>query len=131
YQLVTGRLPFTGTTAMDFAVMHVRTNPTPPHEITPGIHVELEAVMLKALGKWPTLRYQSAEELRLELERLLPELSSAPFEDKRLSVGPLRLASSDPGRRTPTPEPVTARRQDTPTREVFRTLPSERRQAAG
>ncbi len=130
YQLVTGRLPFAGNNAMDYAVMHVRTQPTPPHEVVPRVHVELEALLLKALGKWPTMRQQSAGELGAELERLLPELSEKPFEDARISVGPLSLTSSEPNlKRTQTPEPATQRRLAEPPEDIYRTLPSERRTA--
>jgi serine/threonine-protein kinase len=80
YQLVTGRLPFAGDNAMDLAVKHVRTPPTPPSEVVPGIHPGLAELILKALSKWPAQRQQSAAELRDGLRALLPELSTTPLD---------------------------------------------------
>ncbi|HVY47668.1 MAG TPA: protein kinase, partial [Minicystis sp.] len=128
YQLVTGRLPFSGTTAMDFAVAHVKATPAPMREHVPDVHPELEALVLKALAKWPGMRHASAAELGAELTRLEPELCERPFEGRRVSVGPLKLSlSTGATARHATPEPVTKRREDTPTRAAFRTLPSEHR----
>jgi serine/threonine protein kinase len=130
YQLVTGRLPFSGTTAMDYAVMHVRTEPTPPREIVAGIHSELEKTLLKALGKWPTMRQESAQAFGAELERVLPELADKPFEDQRFSVDKLSLTGPEPELlRHQTPEPVTMRGKSETPSEVYRTLSSERRVA--
>ncbi|APR77123.1 Serine/threonine protein kinase PrkC, regulator of stationary phase [Minicystis rosea] len=75
YQLVTGRLPFAGDNAMDLAVKHVRTPPTPPEEVVPGVHRGLAAVILRALNKWPEERQQTAAEMRDALRALMPELS--------------------------------------------------------
>jgi pyruvate/2-oxoglutarate dehydrogenase complex dihydrolipoamide acyltransferase (E2) component len=79
YQLVCGRLPFSGDNAMDLAVAHVRTPPMPPSEIVPAIHPALAAIILKALSKWPAERQQTAAELRDALQQLLPELSPSPL----------------------------------------------------
>jgi serine/threonine-protein kinase len=80
YQLVAGRLPFAGDNAMDFAVKHVRTPPTPPEQIVPGVHRGLAALIMKALAKVPEERQQSAAELRDGLRALLSELSATPLE---------------------------------------------------
>jgi serine/threonine-protein kinase len=80
YQLVCGRLPFAGDNAMDLAVKHVRTPPTPPEDVVPAIHPGLSALILKALSKWPSQRQQSAEEMRDELRQLMPALSTTPLD---------------------------------------------------
>jgi len=88
YQLVVGRLPFAADNAMDYAVKHVRTPPTPPAEIVLGIHPGLAALILKALAKWPVDRQQSAAELRDGLRTLLPELSSTPLDLAPMAARP-------------------------------------------
>jgi eukaryotic-like serine/threonine-protein kinase len=85
YQLITGRLPFTGDNAMDLAVKHVRSPPPPPSTVTPAIHPGMEQVILTALNKWPAQRQQNAAELQGALSRILPELAQRPHD---LSTGP-------------------------------------------
>jgi len=94
YQLVTGRLPFAGDNAMDLAVKHVRTPPTPPREVVPAIHPGLSELILTALAKWPAERQQSAAELRDRLRALLPELSTTP-----LDLAPAAPPAGEPRRR--------------------------------
>ena len=100
YQLVCGRLPFTGDNAMDFAVKHVKAAPTPPVDVVPGIHPGLAAVILKALSKWPSHRQQSAAELRDALQALLPELASG-----QLALAPAPAEAAPP--RAAVPEIIT------------------------
>jgi len=77
YQLVTGRLPFAGDNAIDLALKHVRTPPPAPSIFVPTINRELESLILTALSKWPAQRQQSARQLKAELERILPSLTSS------------------------------------------------------
>ena len=94
YQLVCGRLPFSGDNAMDFAVKHVKAAPVPPQDVVPGIHPGLAAVILKALSKWPSHRQQSAAELRDALQALVPELSG-----RQLELAPaIKPAAAEPPR---------------------------------
>jgi serine/threonine-protein kinase len=76
YQLVTGKLPFTGEHPFEIAMKQVREPPPLPSSVLPTIHPELEKVILTALEKWPAQRQQSARELRADLAkvlRLLPD----------------------------------------------------------
>jgi serine/threonine protein kinase len=98
YQLVTGRLPFTGDNAMDLAVKHVRATPPSPRELIPATHPGLEALILSALGKWPAQRPDSAAAFKAELERLLPELSTT-LRDVSTAIVVLP-ATADPPRRS-------------------------------
>jgi len=75
YQLICGRTPFTGDSPIEIAINQVRMPPDPPSSVVPGIHPELEQIILKALEKWPAQRQQSAAELRDELLGVLPKLS--------------------------------------------------------
>ena len=75
YELVTGRVPFTGETPMQVVMRHVNEPPRPPSEFLPSINRELERLIMRALAKWPSERQQSAEELAFDLLALLPKLT--------------------------------------------------------
>lgn len=68
YELLTGRLPFTGM--FGEVVRKVQTEePLPPRRLVPRLHRDLETVCLKAMAKDPAQRYASAESLADDLER--------------------------------------------------------------
>ncbi len=71
YEMLTGTVPFKADTAVAIAYKHVREAPKPPSHLIAQIPPELDAVVLKALAKNPDNRYQSADEMRLDLQRLL------------------------------------------------------------
>jgi eukaryotic-like serine/threonine-protein kinase len=108
YQLVTGKLPFSGDNPMDLAIKHVKDAPPAPSLLLPSLHPGLEAAILTALSKWPAQRQQSARELKEELERLLPELSTAPPPPRARKISPdgVTLQSADPSALLPKPTPA-------------------------
>ena len=67
YEMVCGRPPFTGDTDMSVALKHVTTTPLAPRQVRGGIPRALEDVILRAMAKAPTARYQSAAELQTAL----------------------------------------------------------------
>ena len=71
YEMLGGRPPFTGDTPLSVAYRHVRENPQPPSDVNPDVPQSLDAIVMKALAKNPDNRYQSAAELREDLERFL------------------------------------------------------------
>lgn len=71
YELLTGSPPFTGDTSVVIAYQHVREDPVPPSRLSADVPPELDAVVLKALAKSPSDRYQTAGHLRDDLQRLL------------------------------------------------------------
>jgi len=71
YEMLTGTVPFKADTAVAIAYKHVREAPKPPGQLVAGVPSELDAVVLKALAKNPDNRYQSAEEMGMDLQRLL------------------------------------------------------------
>lgn len=71
YEIATGQAPFTGPSPVSVAYQHVTEPVRPPSEINPDIDVGLETVILKALAKDPADRYQSASEMRQDLERIV------------------------------------------------------------
>ncbi len=69
YEMVTGRPPFVGDSPVAVASKQVLEQPVPPSKLNPDVTPELDAVILRALAKNPANRYQSAEELRADLDR--------------------------------------------------------------
>ena len=69
YEMLTGRPPFTGDTPLSIAYKHVRENPEKPSTVHPDVPAALDAVVMKALAKNPDNRYQTAREMREDLER--------------------------------------------------------------
>jgi serine/threonine-protein kinase len=71
YELVTGVPPFQGDSPVAVAYQHVRENPSMPSSRVPGLPRALDSIVMKALAKNPQNRYQSAGEMRSDLQRAL------------------------------------------------------------
>lgn len=71
YELLTVRPPFIGDSPVAVAYQHVREEPNPPSAFDPEITPEMDAIVLKALTKDPDYRYQSADEMRADIEAAL------------------------------------------------------------
>ncbi|GAW91420.1 Stk1 family PASTA domain-containing Ser/Thr kinase [Calderihabitans maritimus] len=67
YEMLTGKLPFSGESPISVALKHIQSEPTPPRELNPDLPPSVEAVILKALAKRPEERYESAGELAADL----------------------------------------------------------------
>jgi serine/threonine-protein kinase len=78
YEMLTGKVPFTGDSAIEIAMKHLNDPPKPPSKIRPEIPEELDAVVLRALAKNPEDRYQTAEEFSEDLHRVEAGLPLAP-----------------------------------------------------
>jgi eukaryotic-like serine/threonine-protein kinase len=71
YELLTGRPPFTGDSPVAIAYQHVRENPIPPSRVDPEIPTWADSIVLRAMAKDPGDRYQSAGEMRNDIQRAL------------------------------------------------------------
>src|SRR5829696_1271400 len=78
YEMLTGKVPFNGDSAIEIAMKHLNDPPKPPSKIRPEIPDELDAVVLRALSKNPEDRYQTAEEFSEDLHRVEAGLPLAP-----------------------------------------------------
>ena len=76
--MLTGQVPFTGDTPLEIAMKHLSEVPEPPSELRPDVPHDLDSVVLRALAKDPSERYQSAEEMDADLARVLEGLPVDP-----------------------------------------------------
>ena len=91
YEMATGRLPFEGKSPAEIFKGTLADTPPTPTSLSPAVPLELERIILKALEKDRTLRYQHAAELRADLKRLLRDTASGLGSAAR--SGPLAKAS--------------------------------------
>ena len=78
YEMLTGQVPFTGDTPLEIAMKHLSEVPKPPSELRPDVPHDLDSVVLRALAKDPSERYQSAEEMDADLARVAEGLPVDP-----------------------------------------------------
>ena len=71
YELLTGAPPFTGDTPVAVAYQHVREDPIPPSRLEADVTPAMDAIVFKAMAKNPAGRYQTAAEMRADIERAL------------------------------------------------------------
>jgi eukaryotic-like serine/threonine-protein kinase len=70
YEMLTGQVPFTGESPVEIAMKHLSDTPRPPSLLRPDIPPDLDMVVLRALAKNPEDRFQAAEEMDAELDRV-------------------------------------------------------------
>jgi serine/threonine-protein kinase len=88
YELLTGRLPFEGETALQVLMRHVQEPPPPPSQFGP-IHPELERLVLRTLAKKPADRPSTARDVADELLLLLGDIEAHSVERwQRFSTAP-------------------------------------------
>lgn len=85
YEMLTGRPPFKGDTAVSVAYQHVSEAVTPPSQFNPNISAELDQVVLHGLAKDRNERFQTAEDFR---DHLIAAANGSPIT---LSVTPEKV----------------------------------------
>ncbi|MDN3426115.1 Stk1 family PASTA domain-containing Ser/Thr kinase [Microbacterium sp. APC 3898] len=79
YELITGKLPFSGESAVSIALKHLQTETPSLRDTVPALPQSLENIVLKATAKNMQHRYQSADEMEEDLATaLLPERLNEP-----------------------------------------------------
>src|SRR6202521_5093180 len=81
YEMATGRRPFDQKTPTALADDIIHKPPLPPRQIRPELSVQLEPIILKCLEKTKAKRYQSAQELRSDPERII--IGAAPVAARK------------------------------------------------
>lgn len=69
YEMLTGRLPFEGNSAVSVAIQHLSSVPLSPREIDPDIPEAMELICMKAMSADLDKRYQSADAMLVDLEK--------------------------------------------------------------
>lgn len=129
YEMLTGKLPFSGDTPIGIALKHLQEPIIEPRILAPRIPQSVENIVLRALMKDPRDRYQTVRALADDLERALvvkdvpkfspgqvasaagsmtievPSILNAPRDRDPVALPPLRAAAGPPPvRETPKPE---------------------------
>jgi serine/threonine protein kinase len=78
YELLTGRVPFTGQGNFEIVTRHVYEPPRPPRELRPELPAALEAVVLRAMEKKPENRFATMEEFGRALRRVAEDGAPRP-----------------------------------------------------
>ncbi|MEP6852528.1 MAG: Stk1 family PASTA domain-containing Ser/Thr kinase [bacterium] len=73
YELVTGSPPFQGDSPVAVAYQHVRESAAVPSTVNPAVPRTLDSIVMKALAKNPLNRYQSAADMRADLQRAIAD----------------------------------------------------------
>jgi eukaryotic-like serine/threonine-protein kinase len=74
YEMLTGRVPFDGESAVTIALKQVGEAPVPPSQLNPAVPPAVEAVVLKALEKDPARRFADADEFIAALEQAAADI---------------------------------------------------------
>jgi serine/threonine protein kinase len=69
YQILTGRIPFTGGSVMEVYEKILEGHPVPPRTVNGGIPHDIEVICLKAMAKQPHRRYPTAQAFADDLGR--------------------------------------------------------------
>ncbi len=69
FEMLTGRAPFLGDSPVSVAYQHVREEPPVPSTLVPGIPPACDAIVAKALAKDAEARYQTAAQMRADVQR--------------------------------------------------------------
>jgi serine/threonine-protein kinase len=110
YFVLTGRLPFSASSASELAQLHRGAPPVPPRHFNPNLPPSLEQIVLKVLSKEPSQRYRTADQLgRVLITFSSPKAAVSPAprqaepaesSDIQATIPPRKL----PGR-PPPPQP--------------------------
>jgi serine/threonine-protein kinase len=104
FELLTGRLPFQGETALAMMFAHQEQSPTAPSRFVPdkSVPTQVDSAVLRSLAKFPSARYQSAAQFRAALDA---RVKAAPAADPRLDTLPMpQVDRSAPARLRPRPQ---------------------------
>ena len=96
YEMLTGRLPFEGESAVAVAIQHLSSIPLAPREINPDIPEQLELICMKAMAPDLEHRYQSADAMIADLEAFRKN----PEVEMKFDLSDLRPDENDEPTRT-------------------------------
>jgi serine/threonine-protein kinase len=122
YEMLTGRMPFEVETPADVPIRHAVAPLRSPKEVNPEVPEELDAITMRLLATRPEDRYESADEIIEELQRVRARIPSAPrsstSEMTAETVRGVQKASSPPS----STKPVSRRRRILPALTILAAL---------
>jgi eukaryotic-like serine/threonine-protein kinase len=110
YEMLAGRLPFEGESAVSIALKHLSEPPLPISQIRPDVHPAVESVVMAALAKDPARRWQTAEDFGEALAAAGAQLGEAPppTDTSAFAPVPAPVPAVPAGADGDTPPPVLA-----------------------
>ncbi len=97
YELLTGRPPFIGDSPVSVAYQHVREEARPPSQLNPEVSATIDNIVAKSLAKKVEDRYQSAADMRKDIDRAISGLQvDAPTAATVAATGATQLAPAAP-----------------------------------
>src|SRR5947209_5199779 len=93
FEMLAGRPPFVGPTAVSIAMQHASTNPPSVRQFNPAVPPAVERIVMRALEKEPEDRFQSAAEMQHTLRQCAKELARL----NRSTRAPARVLPSSDG----------------------------------
>ncbi|MEW6497836.1 MAG: serine/threonine-protein kinase PknK, partial [Cyanobacteriota bacterium] len=106
YELLTGKLPFPTSDALELVHYHIAKQPAPPHEHKPEIPPVISEIVLKLMAKNAEDRYQSAHGLKADLEECLRQLPA------KSQIDPFPLGQHDVSDRFQIPQKLYGRERE-------------------
>ncbi|HEV2592862.1 MAG TPA: Stk1 family PASTA domain-containing Ser/Thr kinase [Gaiellaceae bacterium] len=85
YEMLTGKVPFTGDTPVEIAMKHLSQVPEPPSKLRSQVPHDLDAVVMRAIAKDPDQRYASAEEMEADLARVARGVAVSPQTEEAMT----------------------------------------------
>jgi serine/threonine-protein kinase len=79
YELLTGRLPITGSNNYEIMMGHMQQVPVPPHQIAPVLPAQLSLAVMRSLEKDPARRFSTAQEFLDALQASADEPAPSAF----------------------------------------------------
>ena len=97
YEMVTGKVPFDADTPVSVALKHMQEDPVPPIEENTNLPEAVNKIILKALKKYPILRYQTSTEMLRDLKMALknPSGDFVDSEDYDPTAKTQRISTQD------------------------------------
>ncbi len=126
YEMLTGRLPFEGDSAVSVAIQHLSSVPLAPRDIDPSIPEPLELICMKAMNSDPNKRYPTADAMLADLEKFRKDPSVDMDYIRRELATP--SADSEPTMPLPTAQVASAVKKRTAEvrRDDYRDEPPQR-----
>ncbi len=97
YEMLAGKVPFSGDNNVSVALLHIQGEATPLHEINPDVTPSVEKIVVKCMQKKPERRYFSAAELIKDLKASIndPSGSFVKLGKSVVSTSPTREMSRE------------------------------------